>query len=181
MLPLRLKHARLFNFSKVSEWATKAAAARRAAAPQAWRAGCFLSACSSGADDANSPALDDLVIHYLRFAQRIAETFPSLSSKCRFVALTGKQRRHLRGLGHSLQAIVQLGKDGVTDSVIAALDQALDDHELVKVRIGANALVERGEVGDILASKTRSDLAQVLGNTLLFYRKHPEEPQIRLP
>jgi len=97
------------------------------------------------------------------------------------VALSGKQKRHLRGLGHNLNAVVQLGKDGVSESVVAAVAQALEDHELVKIKIGQNALVERHDVGDLLAERTGSEVAQVLGNTVLLYRRHPEEPKIRLP
>ena len=97
------------------------------------------------------------------------------------MSLKGKQKRHLRALGHSLSAVVQLGKDGVTETLIAAVDQALEDHELVKVRIGQSAVVDKGEVAELLAAKTQSQLAQILGNTFLLYRRHPEEPKIRLP
>src|SRR5689334_19247722 len=55
----------------------------------------------------------------------------------------GKAIRHLRALGHHLDAIVQIGKDGITDGVVAATKAALLAHELVKVRILADAPVER--------------------------------------
>ncbi|MBT8493758.1 MAG: ribosome assembly RNA-binding protein YhbY [Deltaproteobacteria bacterium] len=97
------------------------------------------------------------------------------------VALTGKQRRHLRGLGHNLSPVVQIGKEGLSDSVVQAIDEALETHELIKVRIGQNALLDRNDVGASLAKETGSEVAQVLGNTVLLYRRHPEEPKIRLP
>lgn len=97
------------------------------------------------------------------------------------MTMSGKQKRFLRGLGHGLSATVQIGKEGLTDALVAALDQALLDHELVKVRLGANALIERKEAGRELAEKTGAVLAQVLGSTLLLYRAHPDEPSIRLP
>src|SRR5262245_60384025 len=95
--------------------------------------------------------------------------------------LTGKQRRHLRALGHELKPIVQVGKDGIDDGLIAALDQALADHELVKIKIGEGAGLDRQEAADALASQTHSEVAQVLGNTVLLYRADPEDPQIKLP
>jgi RNA-binding protein len=95
--------------------------------------------------------------------------------------LTGKQRRHLRGLGHKLQVIVQLGKGGVDEGVVAAIEQALADHELVKIRVGENAEVDRHVAADDLAAQTKSEVAQVLGNTVLLYRAHPEKPVIELP
>jgi RNA-binding protein len=95
--------------------------------------------------------------------------------------LTGKQRRHLRGLGHELKVIVQVGKDGIDDGIVAAIDRALLDHELVKIKVGEAAEVDRHDAADQLAAKTKSDVAQVLGNTVLLYRPHPEAPTIVLP
>jgi RNA-binding protein len=95
--------------------------------------------------------------------------------------LTGKQRRHLRGLGHDLKPIVQVGKDGIDDGVVAAVDQALEDHELVKIRVGESADLDRHEAADAIARKTHSEVAQVLGNTVLLYRADPDEPEIVLP
>jgi RNA-binding protein len=95
--------------------------------------------------------------------------------------LTGKQLRHLRGLGHELRPIVQIGKDGIDDGVVAAVDRALADHELVKVKVGEAAALDRHDAADAIASATGSEVAQVLGNTLLLYRADPDEPVIVLP
>lgn len=95
--------------------------------------------------------------------------------------LTGKSLRHLRALGHHLEAVVQIGKDGVTDGVVEATRAALLAHELVKVRIGQDAPVERKEAGAELAERTGSTLAQVLGRTVLVYKRHPHKPKIVLP
>jgi RNA-binding protein len=95
--------------------------------------------------------------------------------------LSGKQRRHLRSLGHHLQAVVQLGKSGLTEGVTKAVDAALEQHELVKVRIGPEAPENRHDIADALAAETKSEIAQVLGRTLLLYRRHPKEPKIVLP
>ena len=97
------------------------------------------------------------------------------------MTLSGKQKRHLRGLGHPLGTIVTVGKDGVTEALAEALDVALTDHELVKVRIGGSAIVERKDAAAELARATQSEVAQILGNTILLYRAHPEKPTIRLP
>ena len=95
--------------------------------------------------------------------------------------LTGKQRRHLRALGHDLRPIVQVGKGGIDDGLVAAVDHALDDHELVKLKLGEAAGLDRHEAADAIARRTHSEVAQVLGNTVLLYRAHPDEPQIVLP
>jgi RNA-binding protein len=76
---------------------------------------------------------------------------------------------------------VQIGKDGIDDGLVAALDQALADHELVKIKLGEAAGIDRQQAADELAAKTRADVAQVLGNTVLLYRPDPEDPKIELP
>jgi len=95
--------------------------------------------------------------------------------------LTGKQRRYLRGLGHELKVVVQVGKGGIDDGVIAAVDQALTDHELIKLKVGDNANLDRHDAATDLAKRTNSEVAQVLGYTVLLYRPDPEDPKITLP
>jgi RNA-binding protein len=92
--------------------------------------------------------------------------------------LTGKQRRHLRALGHSLEPVVHVGKEGLSDSLSGAVDAALLQHELIKIRVGGNAPDDRHDVAEELALKAGAELVQVLGNTILLYRPHPEEPKI---
>jgi RNA-binding protein len=94
--------------------------------------------------------------------------------------LSGAALRKLRALGHSLAAVVAVGKDGLTDSLVAAVDAAIGTHELVKVKIQREAPVDRHEAGIELAARTGSVLAQVIGRTLLLYRRHPKRPQIDL-
>src|SRR5689334_12536428 len=95
--------------------------------------------------------------------------------------LTGKQRRHLRALAHKLSPIVQIGKGGLDAGLYAAVEQALADHELVKIKVGEAAGLDRHQAADQLASQTKSEVAQVLGNIVLLYRPDPEEPKISLP
>lgn len=95
--------------------------------------------------------------------------------------LSGKQRHFLRGLGHELRPVVQIGRDGLDDGLVAAVDQALTDHELVKIKLGEAANLDRHDAAADLAARTRSEVAQVLGHTVLLYRARPDEPVIALP
>ena len=97
------------------------------------------------------------------------------------MSLTGKQRRHLRALAHKIRPTVQVGKGGIDDGLVAAVDQALGDHELIKVKLGENAGVDRHDAAEQLAQKTKSEVAQVLGNIVILYRADPEKPEIVLP
>lgn len=96
-------------------------------------------------------------------------------------SLSGKQRRHLRALGHPLAPVAQIGKEGLSEAFVAAVDRALADHELIKVRVLETAALDRHDAADQLAAATRSAVAQVLGNTILLYRADPESPRIELP
>jgi RNA-binding protein len=95
--------------------------------------------------------------------------------------LTGKQRRHLRALGHHLHAIVQVGHDGVTPALVLQARAQLDAHELIKVKVSEGAPEGRHATAEALARETGSALAQVLGRTFLLYKEREEEPAIKLP
>lgn len=95
--------------------------------------------------------------------------------------LTGKQRRYLRGLGHDLKVLVHVGKGGIDDGLVAAVDTALHDHELIKVKVGESSGLDRHEAASDLATRTKSQVAQVLGSTVLLYRVDDEKPRIELP
>ncbi|WP_235969748.1 ribosome assembly RNA-binding protein YhbY [Anaeromyxobacter diazotrophicus] len=90
---------------------------------------------------------------------------------------SGPLRRSLRAAGHHLTAIVQVGKEGATEAVTRQLDQALLDHELVKVKVGTESPEDRFEAAERLAAGAQAQLAQILGRTLLLYRKHPRKPK----
>ncbi len=66
--------------------------------------------------------------------------------------LTGKQRRHLRALGHHLEPVIHVGKNGSV-AAVEATHRALLDHELIKVRVGAECPEDRLEVAELLATK----------------------------
>jgi RNA-binding protein len=94
--------------------------------------------------------------------------------------LTGKQRSFLRGLAHHLDPLVQVGKEGLSAGVEAALARALADHELVKVRVLETSPVDRAEVGEPLARAAGAHLIGAVGRILIFYRRS-DEPVIQLP
>jgi RNA-binding protein len=103
---------------------------------------------------------------------------PTASRK---VEITGKVRRYLRGLGHELTPVVQIGRAGLTPGVKDELERALSFHELIKVRLSKECPIERDEAGEQLASLTLAKHIQTLGSSLLFYRPRPKDPRIELP
>jgi RNA-binding protein len=86
-------------------------------------------------------------------------------------------RKALRAAGHHLSPVVQVGKEGVTPAVVLQLDEALRAHELVKVKVGTESPEDRFEVAGRLGQEAGALVAQVLGRTVLVYRRHPEKPR----
>jgi RNA-binding protein len=94
---------------------------------------------------------------------------------------TGKLRRTLRAKGHGLRAIVQVGKGGVTTGLLQQLAQALFDHELVKVKIATECPQDRFDVADQLGEQPGTQVVQIVGRTVLVYKRHPEKPRFEGP
>jgi RNA-binding protein len=91
---------------------------------------------------------------------------------------SGKRRRALRALAHPLKPAVQVGQRGITAGVLAQIDSALTDHELIKVKLSADCPVDRDEAGEKLVAKLDCELGGIVGRVLVLYRKHPENPRI---
>jgi RNA-binding protein len=95
--------------------------------------------------------------------------------------LTERQRKHLRRLGHDRNPIVLVGQGGIGTNLVAELDRALSDHELVKVRARVGDRVSRDAILAELEKATRSELVQRVGHVALYYRRNPDKPGILLP
>jgi RNA-binding protein len=86
-------------------------------------------------------------------------------------------RRALRAAGHHLSPVVHVGKEGVTPAVVQQLSEAMQTHELVKVRVGTESPEDRFETAERLGKEAGAQIAQILGGTVLAYRRHPERPR----
>lgn len=96
------------------------------------------------------------------------------------MAVNDKQKRYLRGLAHPLKPVVMIGNKGLTDSVIAEADNALERHELIKVRVSGADKKQQNDMLSAIADKTQSDIVMVIGHIGAFYRA-AKEPTIQLP
>ena len=93
--------------------------------------------------------------------------------------LTGRQRRHLRGLANPRKPLVHVGEAGVSEAVIRALDSALEGHELVKVK--PQQPQDKKADAALLAEKSGAELGGLVGHTVILYRRRQEAPRIELP
>jgi RNA-binding protein len=94
--------------------------------------------------------------------------------------LTGKQKRHLRALGHILKPVILIGKKEIEEALIREANAALDHHELIKIKLLESCLLDRHEASAILADACAAEVAQILGKTFLLYRP-ATPPVINLP
>lgn len=84
--------------------------------------------------------------------------------------ITTKQRAKLKGMANRLEPIFQVGKDAVSPAMIDALDAALEKRELIKINVLNNCDEDLHFVADQIASRTHSDVVQVIGHKIIFYR-----------
>jgi RNA-binding protein len=91
--------------------------------------------------------------------------------------LKGSAKKYLRSLAHHLKPVVMVGRNGVSEQLIASVNAALKDHELIKVKF-LDFKEEKKEISQEIASTTKSEVVGIIGNIVTFYRQHPQ-PELR--
>lgn len=94
--------------------------------------------------------------------------------------LTNNQKKHLRGLTHDLHPVVIVADKGLSKNVLAEVEQALEHHELIKIKL-RGARDQRDAWTDELISTTGAEEVHRIGQVVCLYRRHPEKPVIELP
>lgn len=94
------------------------------------------------------------------------------------MAITQKQLKQLRKLAHHRKVVVIIGQHGLTDGVMEEINNALEIHELIKVRVNAGDREERNRMIDTIAMQTHSEVIQRIGHVAVFYRR-AEKPVIQ--
>jgi RNA-binding protein len=91
--------------------------------------------------------------------------------------LIATQKKNLRGQAHHLKPLVTVAGKGLSESVIAEINRALNDHELIKVKLRADRDIRKQWTEDIVG-QCQAELIQTIGQVASFYRRHPEKPVI---
>ena len=94
--------------------------------------------------------------------------------------LTSKQRSQLRGLAAAEDTIIQVGKGGISESVIDSVSAALRARELVKGRVLENSMLTAREACDALAEACKAEQVQVIGTKFVLYKRNDKDPKIEL-
>lgn len=94
--------------------------------------------------------------------------------------LTSADKKTLKGIANTLETKYQLGKSGITDTSVDMFDKALTAHELIKIDVMKNVTTEIMELALDLSGKLKAEVVNVIGRTILLYRKNPKNPKIKL-
>ena len=92
--------------------------------------------------------------------------------------LTSKQRATLRGIASTYETIFQVGKGGISDTLVQQVSDALRKRELIKIHVLDNCPLTDREAAEELSEKTESDVVQVIGSRLVLFKRNPKEPVI---
>ncbi len=92
--------------------------------------------------------------------------------------ISAKQRSYLKSLANPMKPLVQIGKDGINDRVIAQISEILDAHELVKISILESAVLSSRETAVEVCRLCRAEFVQAIGNRFTIYRKNHEDPKL---
>lgn len=95
--------------------------------------------------------------------------------------LTGKQKRFLRSEAHHLDPLFQIGKNGLTEAILAQIDEALEARELIKVSVLQNCEEDKKDIAEQIGAYKQIEVVQIIGNTIVIYRESTEKKRIQLP
>ncbi len=90
------------------------------------------------------------------------------------MALTQEQKKQFKSIGHHLKPVLIVAENGLTEGVLAELERALNDHELIKVQFRITEREDRRALIEELCRSGRAELAQVIGKMALIYRRNPQ-------
>ena len=94
--------------------------------------------------------------------------------------LTSKQRAQLRGIANSIDTIVIIGKDGLTENLAKQANDALEAREIIKCKVLENSMLTAREACEELSRLTRSEQVQVIGTKFVLYRQHYDKSKRKI-
>lgn len=99
----------------------------------------------------------------------------------RKLVLKGKQRSYLKSIAHNLEPVIQIGKYGLTDSVLDQLDNLLEAREIIKITVLNNCAEDQMEMVSKMCDELNAEFVQSIGSRIVIYRESEENKKINLP
>ncbi|WP_294704477.1 ribosome assembly RNA-binding protein YhbY [uncultured Fusobacterium sp.] len=94
--------------------------------------------------------------------------------------LTSKRRAYLRKKAHDLDALVRIGKDGISENLIQSILDAIESRELIKVKILQNCEDEKDEIMEQLSQCKEFEVVGIIGRTIILFKENKDKPVISL-
>lgn len=94
--------------------------------------------------------------------------------------MTSKQRSILKSIAQTEDTILQVGKNGVIDTLVTQVYDALKARELIKMKVQDGCTLSPAEAAGELAEKTGSEVVQVIGSKFVLFKRNPQNPKIDL-
>ncbi len=94
--------------------------------------------------------------------------------------LTSKQRAKLKSIAMTEDTILQVGKNGIIDTLVIQVGDALKARELIKMKVQDGCMITVAEAAKELAEKTKSEVVQVIGSKFVLFKRNPQKPKIDL-
>ena len=95
------------------------------------------------------------------------------------IMLTSKQRAALKSIASTEDTILQVGKNGIVDTLVVQVSDALKAREIIKMKVLEGAMLSPAEAAAELAEKTKSEVVQVIGNKIVLFKRNPQHPKIK--
>ena len=95
--------------------------------------------------------------------------------------MTSKQRAYLKGLAMNINPIFQVGKSSLTPEFVAAISEAFNTKELIKIAVLKNCFDDPNEIAQVVAERTHSQVVQVIGKKIVLYKESKNKKKIQLP
>ena len=96
------------------------------------------------------------------------------------MTLSNKQKQFLKGLAHSRKPVVLLGSNGLTEGVVVEISNALDIHELIKVKVPTEDRETKNLIFEAIVRETGAIKLQTIGHIIVLFRQ-TDEKKIELP
>jgi len=105
---------------------------------------------------------------------KLSAVFEEFRPRGQIMALTQEQKKQFKSIGHHLKPVLIVAENGLSEGVVAELERALNDHELIKVQFRITEREDRRALIDELSRVGRCELVQVIGKMALLYRRNPK-------
>ena len=90
------------------------------------------------------------------------------------MAISAEQKKAMRSIGHNLNPVVTIAGNGLSETVLEELNRALDDHELIKIKVSIGERDTRASVIDEIVKETKAELIQKIGKVAIIVRRNPK-------